>query len=137
MVTKDINLAVRAISDGALISDDFTSSEIRLKGGPMAGYALEVNIPDYSGTAPVLDIFIYGHTATGTDSDDPLLGKNELQLDSDTCVGTHIIPFNVPLGYEYFLVRMETGGTTPNFSLVQAWIVQNPGKAWSRTIHFD
>jgi len=137
MATKDANLQLRFTSDGSLNSDGFTSSELRLKGAPLEGYAVEVMVPAEGGaTDRTLDIYIFGATATGVTSASGLLAQTPVQLVDTTAIGTHIIPFNLPDGYEYIVLKMDTGGTSVDFSVVLAYVVENVGVKPSRSIHF-
>ncbi|MCG8430603.1 MAG: hypothetical protein MJA29_05490 [Candidatus Omnitrophica bacterium] len=136
MPTKDINLEV--MSGGGLASSQFMT-EVRLKGAPIEGYALEVMIPDTAtgATDETLDIYIFAATATGVDSDDALVGQTPVQLTTSTAVGQHIIPFHLPPNYEYVKPKADVGGTSPDFSNAYAYIVQNPGSSFTRATHWD
>uniref|UniRef100_A0A6M3KSI2 Uncharacterized protein n=1 Tax=viral metagenome TaxID=1070528 RepID=A0A6M3KSI2_9ZZZZ len=137
MPTKDAELAVRSTSDGSMDSDGFTSAEFVLRGAPMEGYALEVDVPaEGGGTDRTLDIFINAATATGVTSGSALVGQTSKQLVDTTAKGNHIIPFNLPVGHDYVKIKMDVGGTSPDFSVVLASIVQNVGTSWTRAVHF-
>jgi hypothetical protein len=113
--------------------------EIRLKGAPMEGYALEVMVPAETGDTDItLDIYIFAATASGVDSDDALIGQTPVQLNENTIAGQHILPFNLPGdGYEYVKAKMDVGGTSPDFSNIVAYIIHNVGATWSRGVSFD
>ncbi len=137
MPTKDDELAVRSTSDGSLDSDGFTSAEFVLRGAPMDGYALEVDVPAEGGaTDRTLDIFIYAATATGVSSASSLVAQTPNQLVDTTAEGNHIIPFSLPVGHDYVKAKMDVGGTSPDFSVVLASIIQNVGASFSRAVHF-
>ncbi len=128
----DTSYHVRAGSDGTL--DDSYNCVIsqEIYGTGLKGMCLYVWVPSAAtGCVPTLTISVHASTTSAAATTDELIAQR-------------VITDATGLGREYTLPVFTTkrsvafafdvsGGSTPVFSNVDAWLVQNVGERWNRS----
>ena len=136
MPVRDYNLDVSPSTVPLIANGNSLAKEIR--GTPINGLAVQVNVMATSvSTVPTLTVYVRGDSSTAPTTDSPILGQSSAIL----VAGEYIVPF-VGVGKNAHSVLVEyvlTGAATdsPNFSDVEAYIVENVGAPWSRLVDFS
>lgn len=107
---------------------DANSAVETIYGTPITGLALQVNVFAVSGSSPTLDIYVHASTSTGDPTTDSHVAG---QFKGIAAAGEYIIPFVAP-NSRAILVEYDVGGTSPNFSELEAYIIENVGGTWTR-----
>ena len=131
----DTNFHIRAGSDGTIDASTtcVVSAELGTGTG-MHGLALMVVVPISTiGCVPILTVTVHASTTSAAATTDPVIATRSL-LES-TKIEEYIIPFYTEKRSVCFAFDV-TGGSSPTFSQVDAWIVQNVGLDWKRTVEF-
>ncbi len=131
MPVHDSSLVLR---DGSTdLTASASSSTVELKGGtPFNGLAVHVICPSTpTGTSPTLDITVHRDSDSTCDTTNKIAAVHA-QINAS---GSYIIPFVDP-DARSIMVKFDTGGTSPNFGKVKAYVVLNVGKKWDRNISF-
>jgi|GEM_PF-4563898 len=133
MPARDYNLAVSPSSVPVIA--DGNSAVKELRGTPLTGLAVQVNVfATGVSTVPTLTVYVHGDTTTAPTTDSPILGQSPAIL----LAGEYIVPFtgNVKaILVEYALAGAATD--SPNFSDVEAYVIENVGLGWSRAVDWS
>jgi hypothetical protein len=130
-MTKDVNTRLRSSSDGVLDSTEILTV-FDLRKTPIRGMALEVIVPAAAGATSdpaTLDVVPRGASSSNPDSTEIVGGAPQI-----SAAGEYIVPFNTDK--RYLEVALILGGTSPDFSNVQVWIVQQ-SQNWGRDVDFS
>jgi len=127
----DTAFHIRAGSDGTIDASTTCVVSAEIGGTGMNGLALMVVVPISTiGCVPTLTITVHASTTSAAATTDPLIATRTI-LES-TKIEEYIIPFYTEKRSVCFAFDV-TGGSSPTFSQVDAWIVQNVGLDWKRT----
>jgi hypothetical protein len=147
--TRDANLDVSPeASDLPLIATNVLGQELDMFGTPLKGLAVRVNVGYTLGNTAVLtgtlNVIAHGASSSGVASSDPIIGQFDapVTISSETAGYTFekIFPITAPPNTRY--VRLEyaiatlTASDSPSFSAVEAYVVENVGINWDRSVHF-
>lgn len=143
---RDANLDLSPeSSDLPLIATNVLGQEVDLEGTPLKGLAVRLNVGyTVTNTAVLtgtLNVVIHAASSSGVASSDPIVGQLDTPVVmSDETAGyteEHIIPFTTAYRYvraEYALTTVASD--SPAWSAVEAFITENVGLDWDRSIHF-
>ena len=110
------------------------STVVEVEGTPLNGLAVQINVMATGvSTVPTLTAIVHASTAVGVTTDDEIVGQSPAIL----VAGEYIVPFVTDKRYilvEYALTGAATD--SPNFSDVQAYVIENVGHEWSRLVNF-
>jgi len=127
----DTSYHVRAGSDGTL--DDSTNCVIsqEIFGTGVKGLALYVYVPSaVTGCVPTLTITVHASTTSAAATTDELIAQRAINETSG--VGkAYVIPIFTKKRSVCFAFDVS-GASSPAFSQVDAWLVQNHGLDWER-----
>jgi len=134
MPVRDSELSVAPSSVPVVANGN--SAVKTLRGTPLTGLAVQVNVAATGvSTVPTLTVYVRGDTSTAPTTDSPILGQSPAIL----VAGEYIVPF-VGTNVKSIIVEYAvTGAATdsPNFSDVEAYVVENVGTAWSRAVDWS
>lgn len=120
-----------ASTDLPLQATKVSAAPVEINSTPLEGLAVAVYIPAVAGaTDTTLSIYVRASTTSTPSTTSPIVGYR----DGITAAGTYIVPFNTNKRSVY--VEYTVAGTSPDFSTVQAYIVQNVGQDWTREVNF-
>ena len=129
MPTRDANLSVNPAS-WPLIANAVSAVQ-EVEGTPINGMAVQVNIKATpTGTTPTLTVLVHASTSTAPTTASEIVGQSPAL----NAAGEYIVPFVT--NKRTVIVEFALTGTSPNFSSVEAHIVQNVGYSWSRLVEF-
>lgn len=144
---RDTNLDLSPeASDLPLIATNRMSADtLSIEGTPLKGLAVRLNVGYTAGNTAVLtgtlNVIVHAASSTPVSSSDPIVG----QLDSPIIMSSETAGYTVekiiPFTTEYRYVRAEFALTTvasdsPSWSQVEAFVVENVGLEWDRSVNF-
>jgi hypothetical protein len=131
MPISDNALTLRLASDGNLTATAIFSLDLR--GTPIEGLAVYVIVPVVdTATDQTLDAYIRASTASDPATTDQIVGQ---MADLEQAAGEYVIPFTT--NKRSIELELAVAGTSPNFSEVEAYLIHNVQKAWSRETNFE
>lgn len=125
MPARDAELDV---SPSTGLTADANSSVKTINGTPIHGLAVAVHVNAVSGSTPALAVYVRASTSTAAPTTDSSIAGQRTGINA---AGTYIVPFVAPKA-RAILVEYIVSGSTPNFSDVSAYIVENVGADWTR-----
>lgn len=129
MPIRDANLMLRNFSDGTI---EGTATETltleTVKGTPLTGMALQVNLGAITGT-PGLYVDVFAGTATAPTTDFQI-GASPLL----SAAGEYFVPFTADYVLQPVIRVLLTGITATSdwFATCEVALVENVGRAWKR-----
>lgn len=131
MPISDNALTLRVDSDGALTATSIYPLDIR--GTPISGMAVYINVPVVdTATDQTLAAYIRASTASDPATTDQIVGQ---LTGLEGAAGQYVIPFST--NKRSIELELAVGGTSPDFSLVEAYLVQNVQHPWTRQTEWE
>jgi hypothetical protein len=132
MPIRDNTLIIREATAGTIVAAG-TVISVELNGTALHGLAAVILVPGTTqGCAPKLSVTVHASTTSAAATTDPIIAHMDGIAEG---AGEYILPFSTPKRAVCFAFDVS-GGSTPGFSNVGAYISLPVGQKWVRTSEF-